>query len=303
MEIRRLGKTDLMVTVLGFGTAELGLQNLPQRECNTLLNEVIDAGVNVIDTAACYEDAEEKIGRAIADRRKEYYLFSKCGHRTASDDPPEWSPDIIAHSAQRSLKLLQTDYLDLLFLHSCSREVLKNDDIINSLERCRQKGLTRCIGYSGDGENAMFALELGVFDCIETSVSICDQQAIGSVLMRAEEMDCGVVVKRPIANACWRDPGEMGEFYRGYAAPYRERLDKMGISPQSVDFHGSWVDLALRFTIFQSGVHTAIVGSRNIDHVKGNINIVAQGALPEQVTRSMREAWLKNDNGAWKGQT
>ncbi len=303
METRKFGKTELMVSILGFGTAELGIHGLGQEECDTLLNEVINAGINVIDTAACYQNSEEKIGRALSNRRKEYYLFSKCGHQIDPNDPPEWSPDIVLYSAERSLKLLQTDHIDVLFLHSCTREALQRDEIIQSLEQCKIKGLTRYIGYSGDGENALFALEMDVFDCLETSISICDQQVISSTLVKAKEMDYGIVAKRPIANACWRDPKEMGGYYKSYAAPYRERLDKMGITPQSLDFSGSWVDLALRFTIFQPGVHTAIVGSRNINHVKGNINTVNKGPLSEQVMKSLREAWLKNDNGFWVGQT
>ncbi|UCB46036.1 MAG: aldo/keto reductase [Spirochaetota bacterium] len=302
MKMRKFGKTELNVSMLGFGTAELGFQQVSQKECNTLLNQVIDTGINVIDTAACYQDAEIKIGCAIADRRKEYFLFSKCGHQVAPDDPPEWSSEIIVHSAQRSLKLLQTDHLDVLFLHSCSREVLFNDEVIQSIEKCRQMGFTRYIGYSGDGDDIILALEMGVFDCIETSVNICDQQVIGSGLVKAKDRDYGVIAKRPIANACWRNRNEIGEFYHSYATPYRKRLDQMGISPQSLGYSGSWVDLALRFTIFQPGVHTAIVGSRNINHVKENIESVELGPLPEEITKNLRETWLKNDNGTWKGQ-
>ncbi len=80
MERRRLGKTDIMASVLGFGGAEIGYQRVSGRTVARLLGEALDAGLNVIDTAECYDDSEALVGRAISSRRREVYLFTKCGH-------------------------------------------------------------------------------------------------------------------------------------------------------------------------------------------------------------------------------
>src|SRR5215207_9013798 len=75
MERRRLGKTDMNVSVLGFGGSEIGYQRVSRRTVERLLGTALDAGLNVIDTAECYENSEELIGRAVGGRRAEYHLF------------------------------------------------------------------------------------------------------------------------------------------------------------------------------------------------------------------------------------
>ena len=77
MERRRMGKTDMDVSVLGFGGSEIGYQRVSAKTVARLLGGALDAGLNVIDTAECYEDSEELIGKALGGRRREVYLFSK----------------------------------------------------------------------------------------------------------------------------------------------------------------------------------------------------------------------------------
>src|SRR5918995_1588313 len=158
METRQLGGTDMRVGVLGFG-------------------EALDAGLNVIDTAECYLGSEELIGRAVAGRRGDFYLFTKCGHpeQPGVDD---WRPESLLASIERSLRRLRTDRVDLVQLHSCSEEELRKGDVIAALQEARRKGYTRYIGYSGDGPAARYAIECGAFDTLQASVSVADQEAI-----------------------------------------------------------------------------------------------------------------------------
>ena len=80
MERRRLGRTDMDVSVLGFGGSEIGYERAGRRTVARLLDTALDAGLNVIDTAECYEDSETLIGAALGSRRDEIYLLTKCGH-------------------------------------------------------------------------------------------------------------------------------------------------------------------------------------------------------------------------------
>ena len=80
MERRRLGKTDMDVSVLGFGGSEIGYQRVSRRTVERLLGTALDTGLNVIDTAECYDNSEALIGHAVGARRAEYHLFTKCGH-------------------------------------------------------------------------------------------------------------------------------------------------------------------------------------------------------------------------------
>src|SRR3984893_7536261 len=167
MEYRTFGNTGLKVSVLGFGGAETGENGVGHKVAGNILGAALDAGINVIDTAECYQYSEELIGKAISHRRGDYHLFTKCGHVTRTLDRlrfHEWDPRLIAKSIDQSLKSLRTDHVDLLQLHSCSEERLRKGDVIRAVEEAKRAGKTRFIGYSGDSEDAVYAIETGAFD-------------------------------------------------------------------------------------------------------------------------------------------
>src|SRR5262249_50419222 len=94
----------------------------------------------------------------------------------------DWRPGSLLRSIERSLARPRTDHVDLIQLHSCSLAELRKGDVIEALERARERGLARDIGYSGDGEAARHAVECGRFDTLQTSVSLADQEAIDLTL-------------------------------------------------------------------------------------------------------------------------
>ena len=225
METRRLGKTDLEVSRLGFGGARIGQEEVTSEQVDSLLNGLLDMGVTLIDTAACYDDSEELIGRFISKRRDEYVLASKCGHITGDASGEPWSAEVISESIDRSLKRLGTDHLDLVQLHTCSSEVLKRGEAVDAVVKAKETGKTRYIGYSGDGEKAVVAIRMGIFDTLQTSFNIVDQEALAEVLPAAVEANMGVIAKRPIANGAI---GKESSPY-DYADTYWERSQKMQI--------------------------------------------------------------------------
>src|ERR1700676_5568709 len=204
MERRPLGKTDMRVSVLGFGGSEIGYEHASEETVSTLLNSALDAGLNVIDTAECYRGSEELIGRTISGRRNEFYLFTKCGHPHGAESGSNWSRDSILESVQRSLKRLKTDKIDIVQLHSCSEAELRKGEAIGALQTARERGYTRYIGYSGDSRAAHYAVESGAFDTLQTSINIADQEAIDLSVPLARGKQMGVIAKRPIANAAWK---------------------------------------------------------------------------------------------------
>ncbi len=297
MEQRRYGNTDMLVSTLGFGGAEIGFQNASPADVERLLGNALDTGLNVIDTAECYRNSEELIGKAVSHRRKDYYLFTKCGH-TAGLEGEHWEPDMLARSIDRSLKRLNTDYVDMIHLHTCSEEVLQQGAVIEVLQKAKQQGKTRYIGYSGDDQAARYAVETGVFDSLMTSVNIADQQAIDLTLPEAIKRGMGVTVKRPVANVAWRTGSKPDD---SYAHAYWDRLQELQYEfLQSGDLNET-VSIALRFALTTAGVHTAIVGTRNPDRWATNAAMLAEGPLPAELYDSIRERWQQAAGSDWTG--
>jgi aryl-alcohol dehydrogenase-like predicted oxidoreductase len=297
VERRTLGRTGLSVSVLGFGGAEIGYEGASLKTVEALLGGALDAGLDVIDTAECYFGSERLIGRAAGHRRTEFLLFTKCGHDQGIG-LPEWTPRLVEASAERSLRLLRTDHLDLLQLHSCDEKVLKKGDVVEALERLRSAGKTRYIGYSGDGLDALFAIRTGRFDVLQISVSVADQEAVDLVLPEARARGLGIVAKRPLANAAWRSGKRPADSYHH---PYWERLLKLEYPflrrplPEAVG-------TALRFTLAVPGVATAIVGTKTPGRWEENAARLAEGPLPPEDYDAIRARWRDIARTDWAGQ-
>ncbi|HEV3243863.1 MAG TPA: aldo/keto reductase [Chthoniobacterales bacterium] len=298
MEKRRLGKTEMDVSVLGFGGSEIGYEHASPETVAELLNSALDAGLNVIDTAECYHNSEELIGHAVSDRRKEFYLFTKCGHPHGFGEHADWSKDSILKSIERSLDRLKTDRLDLVQLHSCSESELRTGEAIDALQTARERGYTRYIGYSGDGQAARFAVETGAFDTLQTSINIADQEAIDLTVPIAREKQMGVIAKRPIANAAWKTGHRPIDSYHH---EYWERLRKLNYDFLYGDLEKS-ISIALRFTLSVPGVHTAIVGTKNPERWKQNAKLLEEGPLEETMFHKIRERWEECAPRTWIGQ-
>src|SRR5207249_4122149 len=285
MEKRRLGKTDMDVSVLGFGGSEIGYEHAPPETVAELLISALDAGLNVIDTAECYYNSEELIGQAVSNRRKEFYLFTKCGDPHGFGERADWSKDSVLESIQRSLRRLKTDKIDLVQLHSCSDTELRKGEAIDALQTARDRGYTRYIGYSGDSHAARFAVETGAFDTLQTSINIADQESIDLTLPLAREKKMGVIAKRPIANAAWKTGHRPIDSYHH---EYFERLRKLHYDFLRDDLEKG-ISIALRFTLSVPGVHTAIVGTKKTERWEQNAKLLEAGPREETTFRNIRE--------------
>lgn len=299
MEKRQLGKTDMHVSILGFGGAEIGFENAAAETVEALLNSALDAGLNVIDTAECYEGSEELIGKSIGHRRDDFFLFTKVGHPkgVGSED---WSTASILESIERSLRRLQTDRLDLVQLHTCSEATLRKGDVIAALRTARERGHARYLGYSGDSRAAKFAIESGAFDTLQTSLNIADQEPLELSVPLARERQMGVIAKRPIANAAWKSGHKPIDSYQH---PYWDRLRKLDYNfIRDPSLEGS-IAHALRFTLSVPGVHTAIVGTTKPKRWQENAKLLEAGPLTAAEFDAIRERWDDIAPSTWVGQT
>ena len=299
MQTRRLGPTDLEVTRLGAGLFELSTLD-SDAEAAAVLHAALDGGITFLDTAACYGDSEEKVGKAVAGRRDSFVLASKCGHQAGDANAGEWTAATIAASVEQSLRRLRTDHLDLLQLHSCSRKVLERGEAIEAMEDARRAGKTRYIGYSGDNEAAMWAVRSGRFQTLQTSYNVVEQRARTSGLLQAaREAGMGVIAKRPIAN------GSFGaaESPLAYADTYFGRGRKVMEQGELPGGPADRIELSLAFTLDRPEIDTAIVGTRNPAHMRANIALVDRGlGLSEELTAELHRRFELLDDD-WFQQT
>jgi len=307
METHIFGKTDMRVSRLGIGSYKMSAKagGSTVAEVRRLLGQALDAGLNVIDTAECYGQGEELIGQAVGQRRGDYYLFTKCGHASGLE-LPDWNPRMLELSIERSLRRLRTEYIDLLQLHSCSRDQLRQGEVIEVLRRARDAGKVRYIGYSGDRRAALYAIECGAFDTLQISVNIADQEALASTLKRARARQMGIIAKRSIANAAWKTQYDAGD---SCVQVYAQRLGALNYDFLKDDAD-TIADTALRFTLSVPEIDIVLVGSTNPAHLQHNMTLLAAGPLAPSQFQAIRRRWkqktwwrrpLRGSMAGWKG--
>ena len=287
---REFGKTGLQVTQLGYGSMGLrgpktwGVRVVSESESEKFLNAVLDSGINFIDTAPDYGISEERIGRAIASRRDEYILATKCGCvYTQHDDHLEidhhWNADVIRGNLETSLRRMQTDHIDLLQFHGGDAETLQREGLIDLLTGFRDQGLIRFIGVSSKLPNLPALIEMGVFDTIQVPYSCLSPEHEKSIKL-AGQKDIGVIIRggiahggpdaeiqRPVLNDVWTE-AKLDEFL----------VDGM-----------TRAELILRYTLTHPHCHTTIVGTCNHDHLAENVAAANSGALPDSLYQQITE--------------
>jgi aryl-alcohol dehydrogenase-like predicted oxidoreductase len=302
METRTFGKTGLRVSRLGAGLAAIGEEETLDTitKVSKVLNAALDGGITFFDTAECYFDSEEMVGRTISNRRGEFVLATKVGHAGGGQGSDAWGKKAIAESIERSLKRLRTDRVDLVQLHSCGVDTLKKGECIEALEAAKKAGKTRSIGYSGDNEAAMWAVKSGRFDALQTSFSVADQRPRHGLLAEAKKRGMGIIAKRPIANGAWgvaQSPSKSLKFQKWYADEYFRRCQAMAALGPLPGDPGDGVLTALGFVFAHDEVDTAIVGTRDPGHMKANIGLLKKLPVPQEAVAELRRRWDKLDDG------
>jgi aryl-alcohol dehydrogenase-like predicted oxidoreductase len=284
---RTLGRTGLEVTTLGYGAMELrGAprgRDVSEEQAERILNAVLDAGVNFIDTSIDYGVAEERIGKYISHRRSEYFLASKCGclagdlaqnppsPRPGQRSPHVFTPENIVEGVNQSLRRMRTEYLDLVQFHSSpSKAELEEHGGLQALQDLQRQGKVRFIGISGTIPNLKEQIEMGVFDTFQIPYSALER-AHETLIEEASRAGAGIIVRGGAAKG---GPGkEQGDFW--------EAWQRVGID----DLLGgmSRMEFILRFTYSHPDLDTTIVGTINPDHLQDNVAALLAGPLPADV--------------------
>ncbi len=291
LPMRDLGKTGLRVSLLGLGAAHVGNPHLDDATAGKLLNLALDLGITVLDTARSYAFSEERIGRHLAHRRKNYVLCTKVGYGIPGEE--NWTAGCITAGIERALQVMKTDVLDVVHLHSCPMETLSRGECTEALTRAVRAGKVRVAGYAGDNQALGYALDSHAFGAVMTSLSIYDQAVLARQLPHAALLQCGVLVKRPLGGSPWRFPKRPPE---EDLAVYWDRHTAM--NPNRLGL--AWEEMALRFAAHQPGVSCVMVGTANEKHLRAAVKAMEYGPLPPAMDALMKQSFDKVGR-AWPG--
>jgi len=180
MQKRKLGKTGLDVSVVGFGGTWISELNMP--EAVKVIQRAFELGINYFDTAKLDGDSEEKLGAALKDVRDECVLATKTASRTRSESLTDF---------KSSLRRLKTDRLDLIQLHGIDDEktlgkAVGPDGSLQMCKKARSKGLVDFIGVTGHKPHILIkAIETNEFDTILVPLNVVTRQALEELIPRA----------------------------------------------------------------------------------------------------------------------
>ena len=267
LETNGFGNTGLQVTRLGYGAMEL--TECPEDLANDLLNLVLDSGINFIDTSIDYGDSEKLIGKFISHRRSEFLLASKCGCPIGAEGDHIFTKENITNGINQSLKLLKTDYLDLVQLHNPINNVIEENDVIQTLLDIKKDGKVRFIGTSSFLPFLPDHVAMGVFDTFQIPYSALNREH-EKLITSASKSGAGTIIRGGVSK------GEFGR-NREWENYSKSNLDDL------LDEGESRTAFLLRFVLSHPHLNTTIVGTKNLEHFKENINTANKGKLSEDI--------------------
>jgi predicted aldo/keto reductase-like oxidoreductase len=199
MDRRRLGKTDMEVSVVGFGG--IPIQGVSAAEAERIVRHALDRGVDFFDSARAYTNSEKKLGMALSGRRHGVFLASKALSRTA---------DSMRAELETSLRNLRTDYIDLYQVHSVGsleqlEKILAPGGAYEALAKARDAGTVRWIGVTGHSRPVLYkAVGTGLFDTVQLPFNPIEDEWERDVLPAAREEGMGTIGMKPLAGGAIR---------------------------------------------------------------------------------------------------
>lgn len=293
MNYRKLGRTGLDVSEIGFGGLEVGrdwplwrkgeLDSVAPAESEGIyvIHEAIDLGINFFDTAPAYLHSETLIGKALEGaRRDKVILATKCGEWFDGNmSQYNYSFSETEKFIDQSLRQLRTNRIDLLQIHSGSSEVVRRGETLAAMKKAQISGKVRFLGISVDAEDAaMAAIEDGGYDCVQLSYNLLSRSMEKMAILKAKERNVGVIVKDGLA---------AGRLTTKFASLHEEKQrDAISAVAERTRTIGLTLpEYAIHFVLANEAISTVIVGTKNPAHLKENIRTAADVAMRQRVSQ------------------
>lgn len=305
MKYRTLGKTGLVVSVIGVGTWQLGGEwgkDFLQDEVDEMFAAARQHGINLIDTAECYGDhtSERLVGRAIQAHREQWIVCTKFGHKFHGpfNRTEPRTPDDIFMQVDDSLAALKTDYIDVLQFHSWGDDTFFNDDVQRACEQLLDSGKVRHMGNSiGSNENISQTAASSQYkiEIIQLIYNRLDRAPENRVFASCIEQNLGVLARVPLASGFLSGkykPGATfadGDVRSRWKSPTPEQriAEAQKIAAEEVPPGVPMSQWALAWCLRHPAVSAVIPGCKSVEQVEAN----AKAADLEMVHADHPQAW------------
>lgn len=332
MKFRTVGKTGIRVSEIGQGTWELSGDVYGKKDDKVsmrALHVALDSGATFIDTAAGYGrgHAEELVGRVLKERKTERgqvvlctKVLPKCGtfapppEKNIDDSyPPEW----IIEQCEASLKRLQLEYVDMLFLHTWNPAWGHRTEWHDAMAQLKTQGKIRAIGISITDEgiaDANVHIEAGRLDVVQCVYNIFQQEPEYTLFPLARKHGVGIIARSPFSSGAlignWTKDMTFPEGdWRGIwplsvkEGWLEEQVEMANHVKGAVETEGiSMPAAALKYVLMNPDVSSVIPGSANPEHVKKNMAVSDAPALSDQCMQSLKQLWFERKiHGTYNG--
>ncbi|MDB5085718.1 MAG: hypothetical protein JWN30_2604 [Bacilli bacterium] len=310
MKYRRLGKTELKVSVVGVGTWQFGGawgKDFSQDEVNAILDKANEVGINLLDTAECYGHhlSENFIGNYIAQRnnRADWVIATKFGHNHADRQNSSinyWSATEVLKQLNASLQSLKTDYVDLYQFHSGPNEVFDNDELWTALDKQVQAGKIRNLGISigsNDNLHQTDSADQVNAKAIQVVYNRLDQKPETRVFPSCQRQDLGVLARVPLASGYLSGKYKPGAVFADNDVRSRHDKEQTALKLSQVEeirqnevpAGVSMAEWALAWCLKHPAVTCVIPGCKDPHQVETN----ARAAAFDFVSDEHPQAWKK----------
>ena len=318
---RRLGKTSLQVSEIGLGCWQLGGElningvsttygNVTKENAKAIVECALDFGVNTFDTADVYSlgQSERRLGEILKERRNDVYIFTKAGNVLTYTETTlsEWdfSDNYLISAINRSLKRLDTDYIDLFQVHIPPESEDDFRNVENAFEKIKSENKANYCGVSigNQFEKGIELIERGLVDTLQIFFSLLDFNASKKLFSVAKKHNIGLIVAEPLAQGFLT-----GKYQKQTVFPKNDlrtrftrdeiktKVEKANDLQTFVNENSIMNQIALLYVLSHDVVSTCIPGAKSVEQLKSNLTSHERKLYPNELEKikEIQQKWQK----------
>ena len=318
---RRLGKTSLQVSEIGLGCWQLGGElningvsttygNVTKENAKAIVECALDFGVNTFDTADVYSlgQSERRLGEILKERRNDVYIFSKAGNVLTYTETTlsEWdfSDNYLISAINRSLKRLDTDYIDLFQVHIPPESEDDFRNVEKAFEKIKSENKANYCGVSigNQFEKGIELIERGLVDTLQVFFSLLDFNASKKLFSVAKKHNIGLIVAEPLAQGFLT-----GKYQKQTVFPKNDlrtrftrdeiktKVEKANDFQIFVNENRTMNHIALLYVLSHDVVSTCIPGAKSVEQLKSNLTSHERKLYPNELEKikEIQQKWQK----------